>query len=330
GDIDCVALRHVDDVWIGANTHADAERALSRYREAIREFELDINETKTRISSEDFAFSDFWPSELSQEIEFAIRTEGRKGRERLRFALEHAFALTAREHDDGILKYMLRSIDLYGLSLTHWADVEPFLKRSAVHFGHTVDYVARILVWRHLRNGDLDIAAWQPILHSILEKHARLGNDSEVCWTIYAIHMLNAPIQIEDARRIVENCGALSIVGVLNCVALGLVDEDIFATARARLDVETASGRYWPVFLEWVSRSWPGHGELDPRNDVIVRLAAEHVTVYDPERVPLVFRDVDQDHFNQVARAIERRSSMYDDADEGEEFHPDIDVEELF
>ncbi len=328
-DIDCVALRHVDDVWIGANTHADAERALSRYREAIREFELDINENKTRIYSEDFAFSDFWPSELSQQIEFAIQTEGRKGRERLRSAFEHAFALTARDHDDGILKFMLRNIDLYGLSLTHWVDVEPFLKRAAVHFGHTVDYVARILVWRHLRNNDLDIETWRPILHSILDKHARLGNDSEVCWTIYALHMLDAPISLEDATRVVQNCGALSMVALLNCVALGLVEDEIFETARARLDGETASGRFWPVFLEWTSREWPGHAALNLGNDIIERLAAENVTIYDAARVPLVFRDVDQDHFKQVGRAIERRSSMYQDEDDEDFDHPDVDVNDL-
>lgn len=329
-DIDCVALRHVDDVWIGANTHADAERVLSRYREAIREFELDINESKTRIYSEDFTFSDFWPSELAQQLEFAIRTHGRKGHERLRSAFEHSFALTARDHDDGILKYMLRGIDLYGLALTNWQVVEPFLKRAAVHFGHTVDYVARILVWRHLRNHDLDVAAWTPILHSILEKHARLGNDSEVCWTIYALQMLEAPIRDEDAMRVVQNCGALSMVAVLNCVELGLVSEGIFATARARLEGENACGRYWPVYLEWLARPWPGHDQLAAENDIIASLADQQVTIYDPDAVPLVFRDVDEEEFNQVGRAIERRSSMYEDEDE-DIFGPNtIDPDALF
>lgn len=328
--IDCVALRHVDDVWIGANTHADAEHALSRYREAIREFELDINESKTRIYSDDFAFSDLWPSELAQQIEFAISAPGRKGRERLRSAFEHSFALAARDNDDGILKWMLRNIDVYGLNLTNWDDVQPFLKRAAVHFGHTVDYVARILVWRHLRNNDLDIAAWTPILHSILEKHSRLGNDSEVCWAVYAFHMLEIPIPLADAVRVVQNCGALSIIAVLNCVGLDLVPHEIFATARVRLEGEDANGRYWPVFLEWKSREWPGHDVLILGNEVIQSLAVEQVTIYDPESYPLVFRDIEEDEFDQVDRAIERRSSMYEDEDEEEPDSPNIDMDSLF
>ena len=91
--IECTLLRHVDDVWIGAHTHADAEMALTRYREAIREFELDINENKTEILSDDFGFSDSWPSEIAAHIEFAVDSNNLRSRHRLRSALEHFFGL---------------------------------------------------------------------------------------------------------------------------------------------------------------------------------------------------------------------------------------------
>ena len=99
--IDCTVLRHVDDVWIGTHSHSDAERALSRYREAIREFELDINENKTDIFSENFSFSDFWPSEISGQIEDAIVTPGNRANDRLRSALEHSFSMAVQRNDDG-------------------------------------------------------------------------------------------------------------------------------------------------------------------------------------------------------------------------------------
>lgn len=71
------AVRHVDDVWIGANTHADAEKALWRYREAIRHFELDINDNKTKIYSENFRFSDGWPTEIAAQLDYAIKSPSR-------------------------------------------------------------------------------------------------------------------------------------------------------------------------------------------------------------------------------------------------------------
>lgn len=319
--IDCTVLRHVDDIWIGANSHADAEHALSRYREAIREFELDINENKTRMFAEDFSFSDFWPSEISGQIEFAIDTPGRRAKDRLRSALEHAFAMAVSRNDDGILKYVLRYIDQHELSLDHWDVIEPFLKRLAVHFGHTVDYVARILVWRALALGDLDVDGWRPILATILDKHGRLGNDSEVCWTIYAHHHLQIDIDLDVARLIVQNCGALSLVALLNCVALGRVDRAIFADAEARINTESDVGRYWPVFLEWKTKRWRGHGRITVANATIEALHGSGAYIYEPTILPPVFRDVDEGDFNTISSAIESRSSMYDDDDE-EDDHP--------
>lgn len=219
-DVSCAVLRHVDDVWIGVHSHAVAERALWRYREAIRAFELDINENKTRIYSDDFRFSDGWPTEIQRQLEFAINTPDRRAPERLRAGLEHAFSLAVSGGDDGVLKYVVRYLDQSDFQWKHWETVEPFLKRAAVHFGHTVDYVMRVLVWRHLAREDLDNKAWSAILATILDRHGRLGNDSEVCWGIYACMRLGIPIDRDVANNIVGNCGALSVLALLNCVEL--------------------------------------------------------------------------------------------------------------
>ena len=314
--IDYSALRHVDDVWIGTNSHADAEKALSCYREAIREFELDINENKTRILAEDFGYTDFWPSEVSSQIEFAISTPGSRAKERLRSALENCFAMAVRRRDDGVLRFVLRYVDQNGLSRIHWDVTEPFLKRSAVHFGHTIDYVARILVWRHLAHDDLEINSWKPILGTILDKHGRLGNDSEVCWTIYLHHVLGIEISQDVARRIVRNCGALAVVALLHSVNAGLLNEDTFEDAEERLSTETDNGRFWPIFLEWKSMQWPRHERIAVTNHIIEGLSAYGVSLYKVTALPAVFHNLDEVNFGEVEFAIESHSSMYDEDEE--------------
>lgn len=184
-------VRHVDDIWIGTNSHADAEQALGRYREAMREFELDINENKTAIFSNDFKFGDIWPNSILQNLDFASQASKRKIAERLRAALEHAFNLASSSRDDAIIKFVIRQIDLAKLYRENWTTLEPFLKRAAVHFGHTIEYVAQILIWRHFSSGNLDIKSWTEILSAILTAHGRLGNDSEVCWALYLCAQLN-------------------------------------------------------------------------------------------------------------------------------------------
>ena len=325
---DYKVLRHVDDIWIGTNSHSDAEKALSQYREAIREFELDINEYKTGIFSENFSFSNYWPAEISRQIEFAIATSGNQAKVHLRSALEHSFSMAVQRKDDAILKYVLRHIDQKSLSDEHWDVIEPFLKRSAVHFGHTIDYVARILAWRHLARQDLDIHGWRPILGAILESHGGLGNDSEVCWTVYLHQLLRIEINEEIAIRIVQNCGPLALVALLNCVELKLVKSSIFKISLERLNTETDTGRYWPVFLEWKSKQWPGYQQVSLANAMIEDLSNNGVYIYDLDIHPVVFRNVAEGNFKKIKFAIESRSSIYDDEDEDDEEYDDEDDEE--
>lgn len=323
----CEIIRHVDDVWIGAHSHAEAEAALWKYREAIRSFELDINETKTLITSADFPYSDVWPSEISQRIEFAINSPAKRVPDRLRASLEFAFSLAARNGDDGVLKYTLRYLDRSTLPDEQWEHVEPFLKRAAVHFGHTIDYVSRIIVWRHLARRDLNIEHWSPILHNLLERHGRLGNDGEVCWTLYATLRLGVQVPPHIAEAIIENCGALSIISLLGMSQYGLIDDKAFDTAIAVLDAESANGTYWPLFLEWKSKGWPEEQNLVLQNELVEELASKGIEIFDAAKLPSVFDDFDEDDFATVGHAIEARISQYDDDEDEDEDEDEDDLD---
>lgn len=315
---DITIIRHVDDVWIGASSLEDVEEALGRYREAIREFELDINETKTAIYTQDFAFSDVWPLEIESRLRLAFDDEHGRRPELIRSALEHAFSFAEKHKDDAVLKYVLKRLDRSENYLDNWKAIEPFLKRASVHFGHTIDYVSRIVIWRYLISEDLDEEGWRDILLTILNNHGRLGNDSEVCWALYCCVKLGLSVPQPVANRIINNCGALSTLSILNCVEYGLVPSDIFSDVRDRLSYETARGQYWPLFLEWVSRDWPGGGQLKGQNDLVDEMSSKEVTIFDGENLPKVFEDAGKGDLSKVRQAIEQRSG-YDEIGGDEE-----------
>src|SRR5262249_32817672 len=159
--------------------------------------------------------------------------------------------------DDGILKYTLRQIDKLKLARNEWEVVEPFLKRVLVHYGHTASYVVRLLVWRAWARGLINSENWVPILSSALLRHARLGNDSEVCWLLYAFLQLQIKVPPEASEAIVANCNALSMLAVLGCAEQRLADRSTFHLAEVALKTESGNGKYWPVLLHWVSARWP-------------------------------------------------------------------------
>lgn len=294
---DVAVLRHVDDVWIGAHSHADAEHALWRYREALREFELDINESKTRIYAEEFSYTDAWPMDVGSRLEQAIDAG-----DKLRSALEYAFAKAVESNDDGVLKFAIRQLDRAHLKPAQWSAVQPFLMRCAVHFGHTVDYVVRFLVWRKQVHDDLDEKRWFPILTGVLDRQARLGNDSEVCWLLFAALRLKIPISPDTAQKIVANCGALSIVAALHSP----VSAPFAEAAFARLQQDTDNGPLWPLKLEWVTHQLNGHAALEA-SPLVDELASAKVSIFDSQRLTKVFVGVERPQ-----SAIERRVSFYD------------------
>jgi len=231
----------------------------------------------------------------------------------LRAALEYAFDLSLSESDDGILKYAIRQLDLSEHDdWDEWSGLQPFLMRSAIHFGHTLDYVVRVLVWRKLTHDDLDEVRWQTIIETLLDRHGRLGNDSEVCWLIFAAIVLKIAIPTELAAVIIRNCGALSVVGILNhCSA----DKGVFDAAFEVIGAENADGAMWPVFLEWGGTGWNRSGEVKKliKNDVVRALVDTNVFLFDYDRLTRVFKGVEPSRYSDVTHAIETRISSYDD-----------------
>ena len=74
-------LRHVDDIWIGADNVDEAHRLLSELRNCLREFELDVNEKKTRVASSTEFLDELWPIAVADRLpanedEFFFKREG--------------------------------------------------------------------------------------------------------------------------------------------------------------------------------------------------------------------------------------------------------------
>ena len=309
-------IRHVDDVWIGAQSHSEVERALWLYRNCLREFELDINESKTRIYGANFRFTDAWPSDVANRLEVALVAPDHRREERLRAALEYAFELSLSDSDDGILKYAIRQLDRSDHQWDEWETLQPFLMRSAIHFGHTLDYVIRVLVWRKLTKDDLDQERWSELIKSMLDYHGRLGNDSEVCWLLFGAHILKIDVPEASALAIIRNCGALSIVSIMNFFGGG--SKSIFDAIFQLISTESSEGPMWPVFLEWSSSGWPRNTEVRKliTNDTLKAMYEKRIFSFDEERLPRVFSGIEKSKFSDIAHAIELRVSSYDAAED--------------
>ncbi len=226
-------VRHVDDIWIGARNQDDAENFLYIYRACLREYELDINELKTSIIPATRDISHFWPKELGDLLrdQFAVAFGFPHPRNHeIIFVLDRVFDLANQHKDDGIIKFAIRRLDLVRAWSHHWEVLEPFMMRCVVNYPHSVDYVARVLAWRTRIGRDINLARWQPLLNEFIGFHARLRNDSEVCWALWLARELGTKVRRHVAELVISDCGPMALTLLCDCIER--------RTVQSRLDRE--------------------------------------------------------------------------------------------
>jgi Reverse transcriptase (RNA-dependent DNA polymerase) len=205
-----VYIRHVDDYWVGGHTHEECERHLTNLRAALKDYELDINETKTRIISTKYVFGETWPSEFEKAIEDTLRKHhqfvGETEDHHVLATLGRIVERATEDNDDGIIRNAIRVIDRKMLWNNNWTILEHFLAQCAVQFPHSFDYVARVIAWRNQLKQSVDLSMWKEIAQVATKQHSALGRDSETCWAIWLLKELGVKLPRTLSDSVLENC----------------------------------------------------------------------------------------------------------------------------
>ena len=319
-----IGARLVDDVFLGAETVEEADRYLSAYRDAIRKYELDINENKTRIFEARNDLEPYWPVSIRRELqEYLTQPATRHAQADLTAYLDEIIRIANTEKDDGIIKYSIRKMDDLHLWQDYWTVVEPFLMRVAVNFPHCLDYVARVVVWRN-RRFEIDAERWARVCETTISYHAARGNDSEVVWGCWVLKELGRNLHTSICETAITRCGAFSVLVLLDLEASGLITGRFpRADLLTRLGNNPMVGNDWLVSYE-AERIFGIRLRIKNRTDygVFGTLIEEGVGFYDPAALPAVFQGVENE--DEVDEALEDQTGFYDD-DEDE-----IDLEEFF
>ncbi|WP_282610262.1 RNA-directed DNA polymerase [Pelagibius sp. Alg239-R121] len=318
-------LRLVDDVFIGADNQDDAATFLSSMRDAIRSFELDINESKTCILNSSEDLEPFWPVEIRREIERFSGSDGSsKGQKRADFVhfLDEIIRTSNAKSDEGIIKFALRKIDELSIWVKYWDLLEPFLVRSAISFPHCWDYVARVVAWRHRVEG-VDLNLWGRVTEKSIVYNARTGNDSEVTWALWLVKEIKTKISQQTFELVITKCGPFPSTLALDVhksceLNFRLPKESILD----RIGDKPMLGANWLLAYE-ADRAFGF--KIKTKNqqgyEFFKTLYDDDVSFYNSEAVPVVFEDIEEP--TSVMSAIESPTGsyedIYDDEDEDDE-----------
>ncbi|WP_172300032.1 RNA-directed DNA polymerase [Pseudoruegeria sp. HB172150] len=317
------AARLVDDIYIGAPSLEFAEQYLSSYRDAVRRYELDINESKTAIFEAKRDLEPFWPIEIRREIEgFSGRKPTSHLKTELTAYLDQIIRIANEENDDGIVKYAIRKMDERKLWLPYWDVLEHFLKRAAVNFPHCLDYVSRVVVWYNRRHG-VETSNWANVCNIAIAYHAPQGNDSEVVWACWLLKEIKGKLHENSYKSIVNRCGPFSALLAVDLHSKGLVQgRNQKRLIHERLDDHPMLGNDWLLSYE-AERAFDYRLKTKNRADYSVfgDLIGGGASFYGSGELPFVFQGIDQ--IEDVDEALEDVIGLYEDEGEDED---DVEV----
>ncbi|MDA8675379.1 RNA-directed DNA polymerase [Alphaproteobacteria bacterium] len=184
-------IRLIDDIVFGAESESHAHKILNTYRETLQEFELDINEVKTKIVLSSQELEPYWVFTIKRDLE---------SKKDLPNVLDHIIRVANEKNDDGIIRFAIKYLvslhfsneeqDIsWPFSKKEWEIIEPFLMRVSMSFTHCLPYVVRLVCWA-ISSKKANNNKWKKICHLIIEKHALIGHDSEVAWACWLLQKL--------------------------------------------------------------------------------------------------------------------------------------------
>jgi hypothetical protein len=180
------AVRHVDDYYFGIQTETSALILLSRFREILAGFELQINDNKTQIQSSLEPINDLWAQRLRMLLRQLVSYSSISN---IELALNEAMTISKQISSDSPVKMLLRRLDeiqIYRNS-TRWDFIEPFLQRICQSHSHALDYVCLLVVKRVALDENIDIEGWKSVAQLVIDRGLSLNNHHEVVWMLWLL-----------------------------------------------------------------------------------------------------------------------------------------------
>jgi hypothetical protein len=248
--------RLVDDFFIGFSDETTARQCLDTVRRALWEYNLHLNEAKTRIASASTFFDGGWRHEIET---FPIpRTSAIKQREAVQRLMEIALYHCSVRGDSLPASFFCGRLTSLTIVMSNFTFIRDCLLRIARDFTICLKSVAKFVTqYRSLVSEPNSLVVVRNWCQQIFNGHTNRGHDLEVAWTLAICGILG--ITVSQAfmginERVVSPV-VLAILGLLRADGLLAEPWDDWKTPFPGSG-SINDGRYWLPHYEAVRRGW--------------------------------------------------------------------------
>jgi len=273
-------FRAVDDYELAFTSRSDAEKALAELQSTLIRYELQLNESKTRVVKLPDALQDSWTSTLRNVRAGDLVT-----------LFSRAFELAHQHPDKSVLRYAISIARGADLRADSWPVYRDILLQCAASEPGTLRYVTAELA--RARDDDLGIdeADVRELCCYLIRMHAPLGHGSEVAWALWLAIVLGVSLPAAELNIVTQMVDPFVPVLALWAEDCGRIVDGPLDKARWEKTAagEGLDGSNWLLAYEGATRGWlGGDGKRKvTEHEVFGWLSAKGASFFDEEATVL-------------------------------------------
>lgn len=247
-------LRVVDDYHLYFKTLGDLEKARVVIHKALKEYELELNQSKENVIELPDVIESKWISEIR---EFKFRNRRSSQRTDLISYFDIVIAHSRKFPEEMVLPYAMAKLRFTVFYRANWLVFQSLLLNALLIEPKILPFVAQNLLSYHGKGYSVDVNLVSSSLEQFIIYHCNLDNDFEIIWALWTAKSLGITLSEEIAKVLSSNDNALVILTALDLNEHGFLPNGLNKTFwESLLTAENLSNRYWLVAYEAKRKGW--------------------------------------------------------------------------
>jgi hypothetical protein len=277
-----LGFRYVDDFELGFKTYVEAEEALGIIRELLKEFELEVNHTKTIIIDIPLELDSIWTGKLKNH-QF---NQNRQRADILEY-IDNAVYLARLHPTDHVLKYAVKKLGSLEPLEENWSLIQNFLFQCLIAETSTF-YAVLSVLQQYAKKYPIDQDQLEYAMNFHIQQNCSLNQTNEVCWALWASLYWNLQLEEKSVDILSKMENSLIALMTLNAEKRNLIKHGRLDKTKWETIVKEDNVLYsdqWLLAYEANCKGWlpftKDYVSSDPNFDF---LKSSKVSFYDENR----------------------------------------------
>jgi hypothetical protein len=245
------SFRFIDDYYLYCDSYADAEKAFKFIQSLLTEYQLDINEEKTKISNAPFSFDSKWSIELGS-VTFRKRANSQLT------DIERFVSLSLIHSNenpkDSVLLFSIQVLKYLKLFDENWDTYESLILKIGITEPRTLPDVTEILASNITRISSTKIKS---IVEKLIDIHLPKGHNYEVAWALWMCVEFKIKIKNRMAERIFASNDYVSMLIAMDLKSRNLINATVSTDGLlTELTEDSLMNENWLFTYESIKKGW--------------------------------------------------------------------------